>query len=126
MKYEIEMVAFPDHYCESFIASLTGHDLQEILVAADGVKVWRGREWIRTFRALGFNCNPRFKAFDPETPYPTLLRTKDPEDKKYWHPYIYNDGKIYHIHWDQEGITIDQWIKLNPGWRITSMLQVWI
>ena len=145
-KYEIENVNFGRNmHHENIIGMLTGLPLDEINVALkklDIIKsvtlikrhlydlkakdIWYTRDYLNTFHALGFNTNPRFKKFDPETEYPCIMRCKEVgTENGYWYGWVYNDGKVY----DTSGQIwpFDGWIEAHKNeYRVTSMLQVWI
>lgn len=151
-KYEIEhvQVAEPEKACAAMVAMLTGLPLDEVwaklparLRKNDG---WYSRDFIDTFRGLGYDCSPRFVKFDPDTRYPCLLRfgptarglvwrrarkrreTGDPEaqlterEKHWWNVWVYYDGLVY------EPRYTGPWLfhTMGKDVRPTSMMQVWI
>lgn len=125
MKYEIEHIAYQNHYIESEIAMLTGLELEEILTVSGKVARWNGSAYVKTFRSLGYNCNPRFKKFDKETEYPCLMRTHRVRKKeKYWYGFVYYDGFVYDFY--NGKMTWAEWNHIYSDLRVTSMLQVWI
>jgi len=123
-KYEIELTYFIDHWLESYVAMLTGLELNEILVHSSKIKRWGGQRWIYLFQSLGYKCNTRFIKFDKKTEYPCLMRTKKLHDNKYWYPFVYYDGKVYDP--GNPIMTWAEWKHLYPNYKVTSMLQVWI
>lgn len=123
MKYEIEPAYFPGFHFESEIGTFTGLSLEQILPITKGITRWSGSIYVKVFRKLGFSCNPRFRKFEKETPYPCIMRTRKVGVKKYWYGFVYYDEKIYL----QDRIL--EWAEWNaefPNYKITSMLQVWI
>lgn len=125
MKYEIEHIAYPNHYIESEIAMLTGLELEDILPISGKVTRWSGSAYVKVFQSLGYSCNPRFIKFDKQTQYPCLMRTHNQIKKEpYWYGFVYYDGFVYDINFGK--ITWAQWNELCPELRVTSMLQVWI
>ncbi len=123
MKYEIEPRFFEGYHFESEISTLTGLELEEILPHTKDITRWSGSTYVKLFRKLGFNCNPKFKKFDRETPYPCIMRTKKPKVKQFWYGFIYYDNKIYI---QEDVLTWEEWNAMYPNYRITSMLQVWV
>lgn len=139
-KYEIESVNFGRYmHHENIIGMLTGLPLDEINTALKKLgiippypydfkskDIWNTRDYLNTFHALGFNTNPRFKKFDPETKYPCIMRCKQRgEENGYWYGWVYNDNTVYDTH--SQVCTFDQWIEIyKKDYRVTSMLQVWI
>lgn len=110
------------HYTS--IAILTGLPLEEIAAASPESHYWGGQRFVEVFRRLGFNVNPRWKKFDPETEYPCLIRFKAIDSKEpYWYQTVYYDGKIQDGNAEWE---FHQWKKYYSNYKITSMLQVWI
>lgn len=125
MKYEIEHVAYLNHYIESEIARLTGLELEEILVVSGKVTRWNGSAYVRTIQSLGYSCNPRFKKFNKETEYPSLMRCHRIRKKeKYWYGFVYYDGFVYDVY--NGRMTWAEWNHIYTDMRVTSMLQVWI
>jgi hypothetical protein len=123
--YEIQYQCFgPDYQIEGEIATLTGLEFEDILMATKGVTHWSGQAFVKVFRKLGFNTNRQFIKFDKETEWPCMMRTKKPFDKKYWYGFVYFKGLVYVQYYGP--VTWAEWNKLYPNYRITSMLQVWI
>ena len=123
MKFEIDwprVEAPNDHIW--MIGCLTGLSDQEIIDVVSARESWNGQEYVRSFRNLGFNCNPRFVKFDPATKYPCIMRSTS-EYKGYWNAWVYNNGMVYGS-WFR--MTLDKWKENYPKLKITSMLQVWI
>lgn len=136
MKYEIEAKCFPGYPLETLVGTLTGLDYEDIKPRSEKIKRWGGQTFVKLFRDLGYNVNPRFIAFDPETNYPCLMRCRSFDRKDpYWYGFGYYDNVIY----DQDGDTYftEEVFKTIRGksyfvtksgakLRVTSMLQVWI
>ena len=145
--YEIELVEFdPDslYACERHLvtyATLTGLDRDEIwqrwpeALRKDGG--WGGRKHVEAALALGFNTNPKFKKFDPETPWPCILRVQVPKHwgwKGCWWRLIYHQGQVYNPTSADSDPNCSGWSMLSikefearyKMCRITSMLQVWM
>lgn len=135
-KYEIEVVSYGDGlYNQSVISSLTGLDFEESDKVVKQVKrlSWSGQTYVQVFRKLGFNTNPRFIKYDPETPYPCIMRCVN-HKKGVWYLFMYHQGLVYDIHGNsfhlndpnevsnRNGSYILKWY----GMKVTSMLQVWI
>lgn len=126
-KYELDWTrCYPENQHFTKIAILTGLPIEEIEAAApnrrDG---WYARDYIQTFRKLGFNTSNRFIKFDPDTIYPCIMRFTDVGDKSgHWY------AEVYYDHWVEcgnEEWDFDHWLYyMNGSVRITSMLQVWI
>ena len=147
-KYEIEHVQAvePEKYCAALIAMLTGLALDEVwsrlperLRKNAG---WYGRDFVAVFRALGYDCSPRFQKFDPETKYPCLMRfgptarqlvldrraerqrTGNPTAtvRPWWNVWVYYDGLVYEPRYP------GPWLfhTMPKNLKITSMLPVWI
>ena len=125
MKYEIDWPRNDcvENYHHHTIAMLTGLPIEEIKAKAPDRGLWHTRDYIKTFRDLGFNCNDRFIKFDPNTPYPCIMRYTTPEDKNHWYSEVYYDGLVYS--WNNCS-DLTSFKILNPELKITSMLQVWI
>jgi hypothetical protein len=124
-KYELDWTRIHDNHHHLVIAVLTGHSIEDIIAASPTYDSWAPRDYINTFRKLGFNTNNRFIKFNPETPYPCLMRyTRTDIDEPYWYGSVYYDHKV------DEGSArwaFDNWLKYHNGTiRVTSMLQVWI
>lgn len=82
MKYEIQVVSHGvGCHNHSAICSLTGLSFEEVDHAIKRVnrRCWSGQTYIKVFESLGFNSNPRFIKFDPNTPYPCILRCRNHE-----------------------------------------------
>ncbi|MCY4781434.1 hypothetical protein ORI89_17375 [Sphingobacterium sp. UT-1RO-CII-1] len=136
MIYELEVVYYgPDLYNQSVISSLTGLNFDEADQAVKSVrrKSWSGQAYVKLFQNLGFNTNPRFVKFEPNTPYPCIMRCRN-DKKGYWYLFLYHDGVIYDMHGnsfrldDPFNIVFcngSYFLKLY-GMKVTSMLQVWI
>lgn len=126
-KYEIPECYFGRHmHHETIIGLLTGLQLDEICRASPTRSVWYTSDYLQVFQKLGFNTNPRFKPFDPNTEYPCIMRCKRVgEIDGYWYGWIYYDGKVYDT---MAGIwNFDDWIETyKTHYQVTSMLQVWI
>ncbi len=135
-KYEIEIVDYGQGYMhQSILSSLTGLEFDEVdkVVRSIRRKRWGGQTFIKAFQALGFNTNPRFVKFDPETPYPCILRCSG-QNKGYWYVFYYNDGIIYdgHMHSFALGDASkvrkynNSYFLKRYGMKVTSMLEVGI
>lgn len=135
-KYEIEVVSYGDGlYNQSVISSLTGLDFEESDEAVKSVKrlCWSGQTYVQVFRKLGFNTNQRFIKFDPQTPYPCIMRCTN-HKKGVWYLFLYHQGMVYDIHGNSFHITDTNEVSILNGsyflkWynmKVTSMLQVWI
>lgn len=124
-KYELDWTRYyPDNHHFTVIAILTGLPVEEIAAVSPAADCWGGQRFVEVFRKLGFNVNPRFKKFDPDTEYPCLLRYKRTDIKEpYWYLEVYYNGEVYtgNAIWP-----FDTWVKCKPKCKITSMLQVWI
>lgn len=140
-KWEIEPVFYnPDdwwHGCYALVSMLTGHSIEELHNTLPK-RYWNAESWYtRDFKAaislLGFDTNPSFKKFDPQTPYPCLARFRPTKRRMverrqagkkpdFWDVYVYYDGLIYS---PQEGCVYPLTL-FDPGLKITSMLQVWL
>ncbi len=134
LKYEIESVRWPDlgGHAET-IGTLTGLEKHEVAAAIKNLPdSWGGQLYIKVFRKLGFNTNPRFVKFDPETKWPCIMRFQS-RNKGHWYAMVYYDHHLYFegckINWEQHVrklygklFFIDGTVPL----KITSMLQVWI
>jgi hypothetical protein len=131
--YEIELVTSNGHdYWESLFATLTGLDKVEVWNRLPAnireARSWGGANFVQAARALGFNCNPRFIKFDPATPWPCILRCK-PVDKecRWWYSRVYHQGSVYQVGGQRPLIQkLEYFLRDNPQFRITSMLQVWM
>lgn len=132
MEYEIDFRYIKDCSHKSLFCTLTGLEPEEV----DHVvkRVMKGRDFINGFRSLGFNTNPRFCKFDPETKYPCILRCQG-DLKGTWYAFIYYKGIIwdpYHNDFYNLDDVKDmryfrrKYYFTNFRIRITSMLQVWI
>lgn len=125
--YEIELVYFGEYYHhETIIGILTGLPLDEIKAKCPDRDIWYTPDYLNTFRALGFNVNPRFKKFDPNTEWPCIMRCHCSIGKdRYWYGWVYYRDWVYSSR--NEQFTFDEWIKIyGKRFRVTSMLQVWI
>ncbi len=136
MIYEIEVVFYGDGLCnQSVISSLTGLDFEDSDMAVKEVKrlSWSGQTYVQVFRKLGFNTNQRFVKFDPETPYPCIMRCIN-HKKGVWYLFLYHQGMVYDIHGNSFHLNDpDEVAKVNGsyflkwyGMKVSSMLQVWI
>lgn len=151
-KYEIEHVHTAESEKEraALIAMLTGLEMAEVWTRLPARlrkdAGWYGRDFVATFRALGYDCSPRFVKFDPATKYPCLLRygpsarglvwarrrkrreSGDPtaqlteREKHWWNVWVYYDGLVYEPRYPGPWLfhTMGDYI------RVTSMMQVWI
>ena len=130
--YEIELVASnlsDGDYLLALLATVTGlpkaeiwERLPEHLKKTGG---WRGSSFIEVARLLGYNCNRQFVPFDARTPWPCILRCQTPEIKNGWWALAYANGLVY----DPSGgwaDYFDEFVRIYPQTRITSMLQIWI
>lgn len=125
MKYEIPPCYFPDKHHLTIIGLLTGLDLEEIQAVTSNRKIWYTRDYVHAFFKLGFNTNPRFVPFDPDTQYPCIMRCRQKPDSGYWYGWVYYDGMVYDT--GNCFYTFDEWIEyFGNQYRVTSMLQVWI
>jgi len=135
-KYEIEVVFYGGGlHNQSVITSLTGLDFEESDKAVKAVKRqhWSGQTYVQVLRKLGFNTNPRFVKFDPETPYPCIMRCTN-HKKGVWYLFLYHQGMVYDIYGNSFHLKDSNEVsKLNGcfflkwyGMKVTSMLQVWI
>ena len=135
-KYEIEVVSYgPDLYNQSVISSLTGLNFEEADQAVRSIsrKSWVGQTYVKVFQNLGFNTNPRFVKFNPDTPYPCIMRCRN-HVKGYWYLFLYHDGMVYDIHgnsfrlYDPYNVASrnGSYFLKNYGMKVTSMLQVWV
>lgn len=133
MQYEVDFVFLgQERGMEALFSTLTGLDPQDI--SPHMKDRFRGSDFIRIFRELGYNTNPRFCKFDPDTPYPIVLRCKEKQESS-WYCLVYHQRKIYNP-WSNEVISLDDRSKVRKmngkyfitfyGLKITSMLQVWI
>jgi hypothetical protein len=125
MTYELDWQRYyePDTRVNA-IGILTGHDTDEILAVCPKTAGWKSASFKGAFHALGFNTNPRFIAFDPDTEYPCLMRFKDSQvTGNYWYCMVYYQGMVYG---DGRRFSFNWWVDNHPTCRITSMLQVWI
>lgn len=128
--YEIEMVRSCGwDYWESMYATLTGLPKHEVWEKwPDSLRLagsWGGQDFVRAARALGFNCNVRWVKFDPETPWPCILRLQDTTLKSGWRSRLHHQGNVYHV---DSGIIqpLEKFLFNCQHLRITSMLQVWM
>lgn len=101
------------------VGILTGLPDEEIRKVAPTKDAWNGQDFVKTFKALGFNTSERFEKFNPDTRKPCLMRASWYQ-KGYWSAWIY-DGKLVSNAW-----TLEEWRKQYHKLRITSMLQVWL
>lgn len=139
-KYEVEFVSREQgfgHDCYAMLSMLTGYTPTELyhkLPTELFNRAWWGRDFAQSFRTLGYDCSPKFKKFDPATPYPCLLRfgptkreivrRKQAGEKHpdFWDCYVYYDGLVYSPDED----CVYPLTLFNPVHKITSMMQVWI
>lgn len=126
MKYELDWTRYyPDNSHFTMIAILTGLPLEDIMAVSPVRNCWGGQRFVEVFRKLGFNVNPRFKKFDPETEHPCLMRFKRNDvNEPWWYCAVYYDGYVYQG--NSFCRTFDHWLISNSHYRVTSMLQVWI
>lgn len=136
MEYEVIIADYgPGYHNHSAISSLTGLTFGEADEAINKVnrKDWGGQTYVKCFQDLGFNTNPRFIKFDPETKYPCIMRCTN-KKKGYWYLFIYNNGTVYDLYGNafnfySEKHVIQRNGKIflkDYGMKVTSMLQVWI
>ncbi|HEX8657226.1 MAG TPA: hypothetical protein VF690_06820, partial [Hymenobacter sp.] len=107
--YEIEHVAIDgdDGFMLALISMLTGLPMEELRERLDAryyrrMGFW-GRDFTQAFRLLGYDCSPRFKKFDPETPVPCLLRFAPTKrqmviegiKRPWWSVVVYCNGQVY-------------------------------
>ena len=125
MKYELDWTRYhPDNHHYTVIAILTGLPFDEIAAVSPQKDCWGGQSFVHVFRNLGFNVNPRFKKFDPQTEYPCLMRCKRTDiQEPYWYLFVYYNNLV-----DTGNcrMTFDEWQQQYRNLRVTSMLQVWI
>jgi hypothetical protein len=135
-KYEIEHVAIEanEGFMSALISMLTGLPMEELRERLDASYYrgggFYGRDFTRAFRLLGYDCSPKFKKFDPETPYPCLIRYRPTKRemvrlgirKPWWSVYVYYDGLVY------DPYSPEPWFfnTMYKGYEVTSMLQVWL
>ncbi len=123
--YELDYTrSHPNGHVE-IIAILTGLPDEEIVASAPVELSWYPRNYIETFRKLGFNVSPRFKKFDPKCKYPCMMRFSRTDIKEnHWYAYAYYDEKVY----TGSGVWcgFKEFYECNPDIKITSMLEVWI
>lgn len=135
-KYEIEVVCYgPDLHNQSVISSLTGLDFDEADQAVKSIsrKSWSGQTYVKVFQNLGFYTNARFVKFDPNSPYPCIMRCRN-YVKGYWYLFLYHDGIVYDLHCnlfrldDPYNVAFrnGSYFLKNYGMKVTSMLQVWL
>lgn len=139
-KYEVEFVHSEPWPSQAMISMLTGYPLEEILALTGKKKGLPSREFIRCFRALGYNCSPRFVPFQADTPYPVLLRALGPTPAKRtsprtgklvapapdWYAAVYYDQVVYEPYWEDGIFPLKVYDQVFPDLRITSMIQVWV
>lgn len=139
MKYEVEHVqaTSPDAYCAALIAMLTGYSVAQVwsrvLPRLRKQSGWYGRDFVATFQNMGYDCSPRFRAFEYATEYPCLLRygpTKNEMAQRnlkrpWWNVVVFYDELVYDPR-QSCPYTIELLSKYAGGSKITSMMQVWI
>ncbi|WP_400190679.1 hypothetical protein [Hymenobacter sp. B81] len=132
--YEIELVPSETEgdYFEAMMATITGLSKGEIRERVPAqlldAKRWRGASFREVAHALGYNVLPRFVKFDPATAWPCVLRIKVPEQwgwKGCWWALLYNQREVYDVQRNQS-YSLEQWQRIWPECRITSMLPIWI
>jgi len=135
-KYEFDVINYGELYFnESVLSTLTGLEINEVhrLVKSIGKKRWGGQLYIKALQILRFNTNPRFVKFNPETPYPCILRCRN-HQKGIWYLFYYCNGIIYDycgnsfllINKSQVAIIKGSFFLKQYQMKITSMLEVWI
>ncbi len=124
-KIEIEFINNPYYYCTRLVAMCTGYTLDELLEVHSVKGGWRAKDFIKLIHGVGFNCDHRFKKFQPATEHPCLLRSKIFHDPSHWEVCVYYDGQCY-----VPGVgiysSVEEYQNANRDLKITSMLQVWI
>ena len=127
-EYELDSLRSCTNGHHEIIGIITGCHRNDIKKAAPEKNAWCGKDYINTFRKLGFNTNNSFINFDPETKHPVMMRFSVKEKPKnktsYWHAYAYFNGKVYFG--AGEVVDFDTFIDLYKEYSVTSMLQVWI
>lgn len=145
--YEIELVRAQPGAGDNLelVATLTGYPLEEIRAKAEPQLLkcsgWYGRDFIATFRALGFNCSQRFVPFDHNTDYPCLMRYQPTKRQMvregikhpWWNVMVYYRGRVYDPHYgiyamhrtDAAALGLPEWWN-HEAYRVTSMIQVWM
>ncbi|QTE37480.1 hypothetical protein J3L18_31020 [Mucilaginibacter gossypii] len=123
--YELDYGRWYENGHHRIIAILTGLTIQEIVSASPKKDMWNGQVYVKVFRKLGFNVNPKFKKFDPNTQYPCMMRCVRNDIKEpYWYSWVYYDGFVYEG--NNCGWSFDEFLRFMPNFRVTSMLQVWV
>lgn len=136
MKYEFEIVNYGRPYFhESTLSTLTGLGFDEVhsIVKSIGKKRWGGQLYVKTLQNLGFNTNPRFVKFNPDTPYPCLLRCRNRE-KGVWFLFYYCNGMVYDFcghsflltNKFQVAVIKRSYFLKHSQMKVTSMLEVWV
>lgn len=136
MKYEFEVINYGRPYFhESTLSTLTGLEFNEVhpFVKSTGKKQWGGQLYIKALQNLGFNTNPRFVKFNPETKYPCILRCRTHE-KGIWYLFYYCNGTVYDWWGNSFELTDITNVACIKGsyflkqyqMKVTSMLEVWI
>lgn len=136
MEYEFEIINYGQPYFhESTLSTLTGLDFGEVhnMVKSIGKKRWGGQLYIKALQNLGFNTNPRFVKFNPDTSYPCILRCRNKE-KGVWFLFYYCNGIVYD--WWGNSFQLNNKAEVarirgsyflkKYQMKITSMLEVWI
>ncbi|WP_392471354.1 hypothetical protein ACF3OC_08285 [Sphingobacterium cellulitidis] len=136
MKYEFEIVNYGRPYFhESTLSTLTGLEFDDVhsFVKSIGKKKWGGQLYINALQNLGFNTNPRFVKFNPDTNHPCILRCRNHE-KGIWYLFYYCNGIVYDV-WDNSFELTDftnvayikgSYFLKNYQMKVTSMLEVWV
>jgi hypothetical protein len=126
-KYEIEYVCKPGYHWQSEIAMLTGYPVEDVIEVIPERHIWYAKNFINTFKLLGFNHDPRFVKFNPATDKPCLMRfVKAGTKENRWYSAVYYDGHVYAVGYGK--MTFERFVKVHitPHYRVTSMLRVWI
>lgn len=136
MKYEFKIVNYGRPYFhESTLSTLTGLEFDDVhsFVKSIGKNKWGGQLYIKALQNLGFNTNPRFIKFNPETSYPCILRCRNHENG-IWYLFYFCNGIIYDC-WGTSFLLTDKsqvatikgsYFLKQYQMKVTSMLEVWI
>jgi len=132
--YEVELSMSNgggNDYLVALLATCTGLPKEEIVgkLPADLQKTgrWPGTSFIKMVRLLGYNCNRRFIEFNARTPWPCILRCQKPTIKGGWWALVYANGQVYDPYSTWCSVQyLDDFVRLNPEARITSMLEIWM
>lgn len=134
--YEFEIINYGQIYFhESTLSTLTGLDFDEVhpLVKSIGKERWGGQLYIKALQNLGFNTNPRFVKFNPDTSYPCIIRCRNHE-KGIWYLFYFCNGIVYDWLGNSFLLTDKSHVAKIRGshflkqyqMKVTSMLEVWI